>query len=186
MITAWREKLMTDQCWLLIDHWSLMIDDWCLMIDDWWLMTDIIWNVRDSLPQGGSPLGQTIWGPFHITSVINHQSSIISHQSSIINHQSSMINDQSIVSTHQSSIYSRHAVITFFLTCMQRRVDTVWEPSDTTKLIRKGSLGSHGAQVLGIPGAWVPGIPGARIPGIPGAREEIGWFGRRVLMNKGV
>ena len=30
-----------------------------------------------------------------------------------------MINDQSIVSTHQSSIFSRHAVITFFLTCMR-------------------------------------------------------------------
>ena len=85
-------------------------------------MTDKIRNVRYTLPQGGSsPLGQTIWGPFHIISVINHQSSIISHQSSIINHQSSMINDQSIVSTHQSSIFSRHAVITFFLTCMQRR-----------------------------------------------------------------
>ena len=27
VITAWREKLMTDECWLLIDHWSLMIDD---------------------------------------------------------------------------------------------------------------------------------------------------------------
>ena len=106
---------------LIIDDWWLIIDDWWLMIDDWWLMTDIIWNVRYSLPQGGSPLGQTIWGPFHIISVINHQSSIISHQSSIINHQSSMINDQSIVSTHQSSIFSRHAVIPFFLTCMQRR-----------------------------------------------------------------
>ncbi len=32
-----------------------------------------------------------------------------------------MINDQSIVSTHQSSIFSHHAVITFFLACMQRR-----------------------------------------------------------------
>ena len=27
VITAWREKMMTDECWLLIDHWSLMIDD---------------------------------------------------------------------------------------------------------------------------------------------------------------
>ena len=116
-----------DDWWLITDDWWLMIDDWWLMSDEWWLMiddkinTNIIWNVRYSLPQGGSPLGQTIWGPFHIISVINHQSSIISHQSSIINHQSSMINDQSIVSTHQSSICSRHAVITFFLTCMQRR-----------------------------------------------------------------
>ena len=113
-------------------------------------------------PRGVPPLGQTIWGPFHIISVINHQSSIISHQSSIINHQSSMINDQSIVSTHQSSIFSRHAVITFFLTCMQRRghslgtfghhrrpswdacsvVDTVWEPSDIIEGPR-GTFGDH-------------------------------------------
>ena len=34
-----------------------------------------------------------------------------------------MINDQSIVSTHQSSILSRHAVITFFLTCMRFFLD---------------------------------------------------------------
>ena len=34
-----------------------------------------------------------------------------------------MINDQSIVSTHQSSIFSRHAVITFFLTCMRFFLD---------------------------------------------------------------
>ena len=120
-------SLIMDDWWLITDDWWLMIDDWWLMSDEWWLMiddkinTNIIWNVRYRLPQGGSPLGQTIWGPFHIISVINHQSSIISHQSSIINHQSSMINDQSIVSTHQSSIFSRHAVITFFLTCMQRR-----------------------------------------------------------------
>ena len=70
---------------------------------------------------GGDPPWGKLYLTFHIISVINHQSSIISHQSSIINHQSSMINDQSIVSTHQSSIFSRHAVITFFLTCMQRR-----------------------------------------------------------------
>ena len=86
------------------------------------------------LPQGGFPPWGNLYFTFHVifvfilssiinhhSSLINHQSSIISHQSSIINHQSSMINDQSIVSTHQSSICSRHAVITFFLKCMQRR-----------------------------------------------------------------
>ena len=75
------------------------------------------------LPQGGTPPRGKLYLTFHIISVINHQSSIISHQSSIINHQSSMIDDQSIVSTHQSSIFSRHAVITFFLTCMRFFVD---------------------------------------------------------------
>ena len=76
-------------------------------------------------PGGGPPLGQTIWGTFHIifvfilssiinhhSSLINHQSSIISHQSSVINHQSSMINDQSSVINYQSSFF-RHKEHTY-------------------------------------------------------------------------
>merc|ERR1711965_357137 len=102
--------------------------------------------------------GGTSPGVSYILHFILYQSSIISHQSSIINHQSSMINDQSIVSTHQSSIFSRHAVITFFLTCMQRRGHSL------------GTVRHHKANPKGVPGvpwARVPGVPVAWAPGAP-------------------
>ena len=129
--------LITDDWWLMIDDWWLMSDEWCLMIDDK-INTNIIWNVRYRLPQGGPPLGQTIWGTFHIifvfilSSIINHHSSLINHQSSIISHQSSVINHQSSMINAQSSVINHH---------------TIWVPG----IPGPGALGSRG------PEPWDPG-----------------------------
>ena len=139
-----------------------MIDDWWLMSDEWWLMiddkinTNIIWNGPILFAPGGDPPWGKLYLTFHIISVINHQSSIISHQSSIINHQSSMINDQSIVSTHQSSIFSRHAVITFFLTCMQRREHSLGTFGHHRRA--SGILGNLGKPSVTVGNRWKPSV----------------------------
>ena len=149
------------------------------MIDDK-INTNIIGNVRYRLPQGGGPpLGQTIWGPFHIifvfilsssinhhSSLINHQSSIISHQSSVINHQSSMINDQSSVINYLSSILCRHSVSSFLPTlCDQFFLDmhatsgqqagNLRTSSKNLKMDWKGS-GSLGKPLGTVGNCWKP------------------------------